>query len=195
MNMNKIVSIIFLLTCITFKCIAQDKKFNLLLIAGMNASQVNGDKLAGFDKIGLLTGAGINRQVSKKLGWQFEILYAEKGSKDVAGVNNIQLDTLFKFNYIDIPVMINYSIYDKLQIQGGIYTGIRLKAVYDDYVNSFDRSNQIRGLDHGLCIGLNYSITAHWKANIRISQSVLDINNTFERYYNLSTALSIRYQL
>lgn len=195
MIMNKIAVIIFLLTCVTFTSIAQDKKFNLVLLAGMNASQVNGDKLAGFDKVGLITGAGINRQVSKKLGWQFEILYAEKGSKDVAGANNIQLDTLFKFNYIEIPVMINYSIYDKLQIQGGIYTGIRLKAVYDDYVNSFDRSQQIRNLDHGLCIGVNYSITEHWKANIRVSQSVLDINNTFERYYNLSTALSIRYQL
>ncbi len=195
MIMNKIAVIIFLLTCVTFTSIAQDKKFNLVLVAGMNASQVNGDKLAGFDKVGLITGAGINRQVSKKLGWQFEILYAEKGSKDVAGANNIQLDTLFKFNYIEIPVMINYSIYDKLQIQGGIYTGIRLKAVYDDYVNSFDRSQQIRNLDHGLCIGVNYSITEHWKANIRVSQSVLDINNTFERYYNLSTALSIRYQL
>ncbi len=195
MNMNKIAINIFLLIGIAFTSIAQDKKFNLVLVAGMNASQVNGDKLAGFDKIGLITGAGINRQVNKKLAWQFEILYAEKGSKDVASASNIQLDTLFKFNYIEIPLMVNYTIYDKLQLQGGIYTGVRVKAVYDDYVNSFDRTNLIRSLDHGLCIGVNYSITEHWKANIRVSQSVLDINNTFERYYNLSTALSIRYQL
>jgi hypothetical protein len=195
MNMNKIAINIFLLIGIAFTSIAQDKKFNLVLVAGMNASQVNGDKLAGFDKIGLITGAGINRQVNKKLAWQFEILYAEKGSKDVASASNIQLDTLFKFNYIEIPLMVNYTIYDKLQLQGGIYTGVRVKAVYDDYVNSFDRTNLIRSLDHGLCIGVNYSITEHWKANIRVSQSVLDINNTFERYYNLSSALSIRYQL
>ncbi len=195
MNMNKIAINIFLLIGIAFTSIAQDKKFNLVLVAGMNASQVNGDKLAGFDKIGLITGAGINRQVNKKLAWQFEILYAEKGSKDVASASNIQLDTLFKFNYIEIPLMVNYTIYDKLQLQGGIYTGVRVKAVYDDYVNSFDRTNLIRSLDHGLCIGVNYSITEHWKANIRVSQSVLDINNTFESYYNLSSALSIRYQL
>ncbi len=195
MNMNKIAINIFLLIGIAFTSIAQDKKFNLVLVAGMNASQVNGDKLAGFDKIGLITGAGINRQVNKKLAWQFEILYAEKGSKDVASASNIQLDTLFKFNYIEIPLMVNYTIYDKLQLQGGIYTGVRVKAVYDDYVNSFDRTNLIRSLNHGLCIGVNYSITEHWKANIRVSQSVLDINNTFERYYNLSSALSIRYQL
>jgi outer membrane protein W len=193
--MNKIAINIFLLIGIAFTSIAQDKKFNLVFVAGMNASQVNGDKLAGFDKIGLITGAGINRQVNKKLAWQFEILYAEKGSKDVASASNIQLDTLFKFNYIEIPLMVNYTIYDKLQLQGGIYTGVRVKAVYDDYVNSFDRTNLIRSLDHGLCIGVNYSITEHWKANIRVSQSVLDINNTFERYYNLSSALSIRYQL
>lgn len=195
MNMNKIAFNIFLLLAIAFTSVAQDKKFNLVLVAGMNASQVNGDKLAGFDKVGLLAGAGISRQVNKKIGWQFEILYSEKGSKDVAGLSNIQLDTLFRFNYIEIPLMVNYSIYDKLQIQGGIYTAVRIKAEYDDYVNRFDRSNIIRSLDHGLCIGVNYSLTDHWKANIRVSQSVLDINNSFEVYYNLSSTLSIRYQL
>ncbi len=195
MNMNKIAFNLFLLLSITSTCIAQDKKFKLVLVAGINASQVNGDKLAGFDKVGLLTGAGISRQVNKKIGWQFEILYSEKGSKDVASVSNLQLDTLFRFNYIEIPIMFNYSIYEKLQLQGGLYSAVRIKAEYDDYVNRFDRSNIIRNLDHGLCIGVNYSLTEHWKANIRVSQSVLDINNSFEVYYNLSTSLSIRYQL
>jgi opacity protein-like surface antigen len=195
MNMNKIAFIIILLFKIALSSNAQDKKFKLVLITGMNASQVNGDKLGGFDKIGLLAGAGISREVSKKLGWQFEILYSEKGSKDVAGANNLQLDTLFKFNYIEIPILFNYDVYDKIQVQAGIYNAVRIKAEYDDYVNSFDRSNQIRALDHGLCIGVNYSITEHWKANFRVSQSVLDINNSFERYYNLNSTLSISYQL
>lgn len=195
MNMNKIAFIIILLFKIALSSNAQDKKFKLVLITGMNASQVNGDKLGGFDKIGLLAGAGISREVSKKLGWQFEILYSEKGSKDVAGANNLQLDTLFKFNYIEIPILFNYVFYDKIQVQAGIYNAVRIKAEYDDYVNSFDRSNQIRALDHGLCIGVNYSITEHWKANFRVSQSVLDINNSFERYYNLNSTLSISYQL
>jgi opacity protein-like surface antigen len=193
--MNKIAFIIILLFKIALSSNAQDKKFKLVLITGMNASQVNGDKLGGFDKIGLLAGAGISREVSKKLGWQFEILYSEKGSKDVAGANNLQLDTLFKFNYIEIPILFNYVFYDKIQVQAGIYNAVRIKAEYDDYVNSFDRSNQIRALDHGLCIGVNYSITEHWKANFRVSQSVLDINNSFERYYNLNSTLSISYQL
>lgn len=195
MNMNKIALTIMLILVVALNSNAQEKKFKLLIVAGMNASQVNGDKLGGFDKIGLITGAGISREISKKAGWQFEILYSEKGSKDVASSSNLQLDTLFRFNYIEIPVLFNYTIYDKLQIQTGIYNAIRIKAEYDDYVNTFDRTSQIRALDHGLCLGVNYSITEHWKANLRISQSVLDINNTFERYYNLNTALSIRYQL
>lgn len=174
---------------------AQQKKFNLVLVAGINASQVNGDKLAGFDKIGILAGAGINRQVNKKAGWQFEILYSEKGSKDVAGPNNLQIDTIFRFNYIDIPIMFNYNLYEKLMIQAGVYNGVRIKAVYDDYVNKFDRTKQIRTMDYGVCLGVNYSITDNWKLNFRVSQSVLDINSTIERYYNLSSALSIRYQL
>lgn len=193
--MNKIKYILFFLVLATISTKAQQKKFNLILVTGINASQVNGDKLAGFDKVGMLAGAGISRQINNKIGWQFEILYSEKGSRDAAGNNNIQIDTIFRFNYIDVPIFLNYNIYNKIMIQFGVYNAYRTKAEYDDYVNKFDRSNQIRTLDHGISVGVNYSLTEHWKANFRVSQSVLDINSSFERYYNLYSSISIRYQL
>lgn len=174
---------------------AQNKSFELLLIAGANASQVNGDKLAGFDKFGLNVGAGIKRKIRERSAWQIEFLYSEKGSKDVVSNVNPVPDTLFQFNYVDIPIIFSYEVYNKLNVEAGIFNSVRVKALYSDFINDFDRSSVIRKTDHGLCLGLNYQLFNNFEVNARVSQSVFDINATIERYFNLYTSLSIRYRL
>lgn len=175
--------------------IAQDKGFHLLLSAGANASQVNGDKLAGFDKFGLNIGAGVQRKINTKSALQIEFLYSEKGSKDVVNPNNPVPDTLFQFNYIDVPIVYTYEFYPKLSAELGIYNSVRLKATYSDFVLTYDRASVIRSSDHGVLLGLNYRLADKFYANVRVTQSVLDINATIERYFNLTSSLSIRYLL
>lgn len=175
--------------------IAQDKGFHLLLIAGANASQVNGDKLAGFDKFGLNIGAGVQRKIGNKSALQIEFTYSEKGSKDVVSPNNPVPDTLFQFNYIDVPIVYSYEFYPKLRAEIGIFNSVRLKASYSDFVLTYDRSSVIRSSDHGVLAGLNYNLGNKFHANFRVSQSVLDINASIERYFNLTSSLSIRYLL
>ncbi len=174
---------------------SQDRKFHLLLSVGANATQVNGDKLAGFDKFGLNVGAGVRRNIGLKSAWQLEFLYSEKGSKDVVSPSNPIPDTLFQFNYIDIPIVYTYEFYPKLRAELGIYNSVRLKATYSDFVIDYDRSASIRSSDHGVLAGLHYQLGTKFGANLRVAQSVFDINATIERYFNLSTTFSIRYTL
>lgn len=174
---------------------AQDRKFHLLLSLGVNATQVNGDKLAGFDKFGLNVGAGVKRSFGPKSAWQIEFLYSEKGSKDVVSPNNPVPDTLFQFNYIDVPLVYSYAFYPKLRAELGIYNSVRLKAMYSDFVIDYDRSSIIRSSDHGGLIGVQYQLGNRFAANLRVSQSFFDINSSIERYFNLATSFSIRYML
>lgn len=174
---------------------SQDHKFHLLLSAGANASQVNGDKLAGFDKFGLNLGAGIRRNISQKAGIQLEFLYSEKGSRDVVSPSNPIPDTLFQFNYIDIPIVYTYNVYPKLNVELGIFNSIRTKASYSDFVNTYDRESIIRSTDHGVVGGINYQLWEHLSINARMSQSIFDINASIDRYFNLVTSFSIRYSL
>lgn len=191
----KNLALIFTLSILSNVIFAQDHKFHLLASLGANASQVNGDKLAGFDKFGLNTGLGIRRNLSLKSGIQLEFLYSEKGSRDVVTTQNPVPDTIFQFNYIDIPIVYTHTIYPKLNLELGIYNSIRTKATYGDFVNSFDRTSIIRSTDHGLIGGLNYQLFEHLSVNARVSQSIFDINATIERYFNLVTSFSIRYSL
>ncbi len=192
--MSKYLGFVFLVL-LSLNTSAQNKSFELLLIAGANASQVNGDKLAGFDKFGLNVGAGVRRSFSERAAWQIEFLYSEKGSKDVVTNTNPVPDTLFQFNYVDIPIIFSYRVYKNLDVEAGIFNSVRVKALYSDFINDFDRSAVIRPTDHGLCLGLNYQLFNNFDVNARVSQSVFDINATIERYFNLYTSLGIRYRL
>lgn len=186
---------LFSILLFSISSFAQDHRFHLLLVGGANASQVNGDKLAGFDKFGLNVGAGVKRSISSKSSFQIEFLYSEKGSKDVASTNNPIPDTLFQFNYIDIPIVYAYNIYPKLNLELGIYNSVRLKSIYSDFINDYDRTSVIRSTDHGVTGGVNYQIIDDLSVNIRVSQSIFDINASIERYFNLATSFSIRYSL
>lgn len=188
---------VFTLSLILFFNIAfaQENKFRLLVVAGFNASQINGDNLSGFNKFGINTGLGIQRKFSRKSGLQLEFIYSEKGSKDVVTALNPINDTLFQLNYIDLPLVYTYSIYSKFNVELGIYNSVRVKAIYSDYVNNYDKTNIIRRTDHGGLIGLNYQLFEHLSVNGRLSQSFFDINASIERYFNFYTSLGIRYSL
>lgn len=191
--MNQKNSILFILFTFFSSLVTYSQDFKLILTAGLNASQVNGDKLAGFDKLGFHAGAGILRNVGKRGSIQFELLYAEKGSKDIStDIDPIQ-DTLFRFNYIEIPLMYNYAIKPFLRVQLGPYTGVLIKASFDNGYQIFDRTNDLRKMDYGLTGGLDYRFYNQFSVSLRISQSMLDINKTFERYFNLVSSLGIRY--
>lgn len=191
----KKISLIIVIIFLSNYSFSQDHKFHLLLSAGANASQVNGDKLAGFDKFGLNMGAGIRRNISQKAGIQLEFLYSEKGSRDVVSPSNPVPDTLFQFNYVDIPIVYTYQLYPKLNVELGIFNSIRTKASYSDFVNTYDRESIIRSTDHGVLGGVNYQLIEHLSINARVSQSIFDINATIDRYFNLVTSFSIRYSL
>lgn len=192
--MKKLLIVIIGLLSFT-KVRAQNNPFQLTVSIGANASQINGDKLAGFDKFGFTGGLGVQRMFGTKNRFGIEFNYSEKGSKDVASANNPIPDTLFRFNYIDIPIIYTREIYPKLKLNLGIYNSVLLKATYSDYVIDYDKSNVIRKTDHGLLIGLEYNLGEQLSINARVSQSIFDINASIERYYNLVSSISFKYSI
>ncbi len=192
MFIKKIVFLFLLL--LTFSGL-RAQEFKLIVIGGFNASQINGDGLAGFNKYGLQGGLGVVRKVSNRGAWQFEVLYSEKGSRDILNDWNQVQDTLFKVNYIDIPLLYTYFIMPELRVQMGIYAATLTYASYTD-TNSeieYDRMNDFYRLDAGVTGGLEYQFYKQFSVNLRLSQSLTDANKTFESYYHLYTGLSLRY--
>ena len=97
-------------------------------VAGVNASQVQGDDFTGFNKLGLSGGAFIDiRNPKKYWGIRLEMHYAEKGSRrggdPEVGTTTIEL----RMNYIDIPILLDINLGD-YQLGFGPYLGRMIKA-------------------------------------------------------------------
>jgi hypothetical protein len=187
--------LIFSLSILLFHSNVNAQNFKLMLSSGINFSQVNGDKLAGFHKLGLVAGAGVSRKISNNQQWSFEFLYSEKGSKDIVTLGDPIQDTIFKFNYIEIPFCYHYQFKPKLNLQFGVYTAVNIKSVYSDGLENYDISEQIYATDYGILGGLSYELSPQTKIQTRLSTSVLDINHSIERYYNLVLSMGISYTL
>ena len=72
--------LIFLL--ITNNSILKSKDFSGYCNLGFSASQVSGDNLSGFNKIGFVFGIGTKKFIYENIYLNFEIKYVDKGSRN-----------------------------------------------------------------------------------------------------------------
>ena len=127
----RFISIIFLLG-ITILTNAQN--FQSGLIAGISTSQVSGDEIHGFNKIGLQLGGFVNHPLGKNSKGQFGLYYIDKGS------NNPKSQAHIDLSYVES----SYSFLHKYQgfnWEGGLLIGVLIDGKtygYEDLFNQFD---------------------------------------------------------
>lgn len=121
---------LFLLCVLLFPALheVQAQRFKGEIIAGLNASQVDGDEVYGFAKFGANAGLGVMLPFSftgkEEKNWavSMEMLLHQKGSyrKNYTNINfcdtcpdDIPCDSTIKYrldmNYVSLPVMLHYT--------------------------------------------------------------------------------------
>ena len=118
--MKKTISLI----CICLICNdILSQSFDGGLLAGLTTSQISGDNLGGFNKLGIAIGFFTQRNISEKSKLKFELSYFQKGSKN----NNLNLNlNSFKLDYIDAPFYFSYLVQQNTFIQFGFHTSFLL---------------------------------------------------------------------
>ena len=191
-------------------CISQD--FNAGIIGGFSTSQVSGDELSGFNKIGPRIGCFVN----KKINWyylQLELQYIRKGSRKKINysaqheyLDNLNYNFLnnynFQLDYIGIPILFSFDFQRKFKIELGhaINILINQKEEIDYYI---DNSRKVNRLESAILISLVYKLNEKYSLNIRGSNSVLPIrkHSSGEVYrlnrgqYNTALCFSLYYKI
>lgn len=171
MNLHRILSLLFFCGILTYNTHAQ--KFGGGIITGASTSQVAGDLLGGFNKIGLLAGAYTNLNIKENISLEFEITYIEKGSKNPnIHKNNIPEITL---SYIEVPVSVNLQQKGNLGIEIGILPAFLITEEMNDYFSEIEITTAFAKYDFGLFAGINYHIMDNIILNTRISNSIIPI--------------------
>jgi len=150
------------------------QRFNGGVLAGLNASQIDGDHWAGYYKMGLNFGAFVNTDFQEKWGGQLEIKYSAKGSSTPANYPDIMMISL---KYVDMPVLATYEAVDKLKIQAGVSFNYLFSAKYyeGDWFDDWDLEPE--KIETSLVFGLNYRLFSKIDLNARYGYSILPIRS------------------
>jgi hypothetical protein len=80
------------------------------VMAGFNISQVDGDEVYGFHKIGLNIGAAAITPIGKHFDFTLEAIYNQKGSYQKPLYNDsLTGEYSLKLNYVEVPVLFHYN--------------------------------------------------------------------------------------
>ena len=168
------------ITLFTFLLLAQDsdaqQRFRAGLTAGVNLSQIHGDKTGGYNRIGLVGGLRVLTLLTEKSDLSVELLFSQRGSKnDKSEPFIIQID----LDYVEVPFTYNYKDwydeegdYYKVQATGGFVFSRLLNATHEDSSGrQVDMTGDFNTNDFGIVLGAEFFLSKHWSISGRWTSS------------------------
>ena len=173
---------VLLLGCLLFQTVTQAQSFIGGISAGASFSQVDGDKMAGYNKAGLIVGGFVNKQLGNKVSAQLEMLYIGKGSKRGANPNKGIFDyRRISLHYIEVPVVLQFW-YEKLNLtlEGGLSYGVLISSREEDEYGETILVGPFKKNELGLITGVSYQLSDAFAVGLRFAYSILPIASEIE---------------
>ncbi|OFX19846.1 MAG: hypothetical protein A2033_05660 [Bacteroidetes bacterium GWA2_31_9] len=169
------------LVLITFNTVsAFSQSFKGGLLAGMVASQVDGDMFAGYNKPGTQFGGFVNIQFGTKIGGQAELKFIQKGSREISRNEMGDYAAYYKLslNYIEMPFLFTVLIKKKMKFEVGSGFAYLAKALEDtDGYGWYTPEPSFNNIEIPFIIGYNFALGKKLIANFRYSYSMTPIRN------------------
>jgi len=150
---------------------AESQELRIGAKAGVNFASVGGDFTDDYDgRTSFHIGGVVEIPISEKFAIQPELLYSGQGAKseyDASFGDSIVIGKeKFKLDYINIPIMAKYYIFDGLSVEAGPQFGILISAKNEYEESGFegDESGEddvkdfYNTLDIGLVFGSSYRL-------------------------------------
>lgn len=125
--MRQKIYLFSLLLCIVLNADAQ--RFSASVLLGSNFAQIDGDDLAGFNKLGISAGILTEYELKPHMKFSVELLFNQTGSKSALSFGKAPGVEFIQTSYIDIPIIfrlndwkINDEFY-KVFLDGGLSLG------------------------------------------------------------------------
>lgn len=168
------------------------QRFDAGLIAGLNASQVEGDGFKGYHKPGLLLGSFVQTDIAPTLFVGMEIKYSQKGSKKKYDPKKPEVEEYtIRLNYIDMPVFMGFRTNDRSAIIGGIAPGILIHSKELGAYGELPEEDQqeFNTFDLSLFLGFQWDFTERMAVDLRFALSVIPCADKAESNYYFHNGL------
>jgi hypothetical protein len=173
-----LLTIIALFSCTTF---LQAQTFKGGLAAGINFTQIDGDAIAGYTKLGVSAGVMSDIALSDHWSIALELLYAQKGSaSSYALTSYFGVPFKIKLHYADIPILAKYhDAIGGLTFGAGVSVNRLIAYQYleedNDLTDVFDATDKMNDWDLQALGEITYMFSPVWGLSMRAAYSVLPI--------------------
>lgn len=187
--MRRLIFILIIFFAVHYTSKAQQFKagFN----AGLTATQVTGDNLSGYDKIGLFGGVFVGLPTGDRGEIRMEMSFIQKGSRKNAKPSlGIYDSYLMRLNYVELPFYYKHQIRRYIDGHIGIGFGYLVTSKEKDTYGTIIPDPNLpyfKDVDLFVLGGFNINFHTKWSFLIRFSYSILPIRNTpiiTSLYYN-----------
>lgn len=169
--------------------VATAQNFEGGITGGINVSQIDGDYLAGYNKLGYIGGAFVAYDITDRFTAQLELRYNQKGK--VKGANPIEGETdYFKvvLHYAQLPMVVQYKLVNKFYVEVGIGVGYLISSKFYDGYGEYPQDllgYEFNDFELSSLIGFSYYFTDNIYGTARWSMSFLPVANVLN---NVGTA-------
>lgn len=174
-KMNNLKLIFLLSFWLSTHFLVAQQRFEGSLVGGVMLAQIDGDLLAGYNKLGFQAGARVNTLLSERWAFGIELLFTQHGSSrtlnDPAGATFDKI----RLNLVEAPVMLYFRDW-KFQVGAGLSYGrlIRTQAI-DVFGNDISNSQNFRDDLIQANLGVAFQFTEDWALDIRWSKYITNL--------------------
>lgn len=154
------------------------QRFDGGILAGFNASQVEGDTYKGFNKPGALIGFYVQTDVAPAVFAGMEIKYSQKGARNRIKPKDPEPEKyIMRLGYIDVPIYMGFRTNDRGAIIAGVSAGYLMHGKEFDEYGEFvlEDQNAFNNLDLQPFLGFQFDFFEQVSVDLRFALSVLPI--------------------
>jgi len=164
------------------------QEFNGGLLAGISTTQVDGDGLGGYNRIGANAGVWVSRTFSRTIALRAELKFIQKGShkRFTDGAGGTTGEYSLRLNYTELPVLVEYHFRDDIIPFGGISFGYlwNWTEKNNGYENPVDEGSQFRKAELAAQLGVEYRLNPRFSFCAAFSYSMVPVRrHTGDIYY------------
>jgi hypothetical protein len=192
---NIILVLVFFQSCMLFAQAPEQRTFSATIIAGFNASQIDGDQTAGYNKLGLNLGARAGVILSKRWETSFEILFSQQGAQ-TPFLKGVRRSFKCHLNYISVPFLVYFKDWEIVNANNQLYqrfwfgAGISYNRLMGGYIDDLNGKIFVADITANpffknhvtMMADVNFFFTRNWGVNLRYERAPMNIRE--QKYFN-----------
>jgi opacity protein-like surface antigen len=161
-----------------FICLTLSAQTLVGIKGGLNLSNFNGAYPALDPRLGFHGGLFIQETLEGKSNLRLELQYSQKGARQDVTTSrklNGKDRLLINYNYVEMPIIVNYTLFEKLSPYVGVQPGflvktfVHLKGSSTDYSGGFEPSKG----KMAVVGGVEYMLTKKLGVDVRYDRHLL----------------------